>query len=151
MRITQGAFSFLPDLTDEEITAQIRYALAQGWSVSVEHTDDPHPRNTYWEMWGQPIFDLDPDQADVGLEQVRACRTAHPDSYVKVIAYDPAPLRQTTAVRFMVGRPAFEPGYRLDREEKRDRQTSYTLHPYATDRPAGERYGRESDNGGEPR
>ena len=27
MRITQGTFSYLPDFTDEEITAQISYAL----------------------------------------------------------------------------------------------------------------------------
>ena len=26
MRITQGTFSFLPDLTDDEISAQIQYA-----------------------------------------------------------------------------------------------------------------------------
>ena len=50
MRITQGTFSFLPDLTDAEITAQIEYALRNGWAVAVEHTDDPHPRNVYWEM-----------------------------------------------------------------------------------------------------
>ena len=23
-----------------------------GWALSVEYTDDPHPRNTYWEMCG---------------------------------------------------------------------------------------------------
>nr|MBP8139691.1 ribulose bisphosphate carboxylase small subunit [Burkholderiales bacterium] len=57
MRITQGTFSYLPDLTDAEIAAQIDYALGKGWSVSVEHTDDPHPRNVYWEMWGMPMFD----------------------------------------------------------------------------------------------
>ena len=51
MRVTQGTFSFLPDLTDEEIEAQVRYALQNGWSISVEYTDDPHPRNSYWEMW----------------------------------------------------------------------------------------------------
>ena len=45
MRITQGTFSFLPDLTDEQIEAQIRYALRQGWAITVEYTDDPHPRN----------------------------------------------------------------------------------------------------------
>ena len=28
-RITQGQFSFLPDLTDAQITAQIKYALQQ--------------------------------------------------------------------------------------------------------------------------
>jgi len=44
MRITQGTFSFLDDLTDEEIVAQIRYALQNGWAIMVEYTDDPHPR-----------------------------------------------------------------------------------------------------------
>ncbi|MGP0033184.1 MAG: ribulose bisphosphate carboxylase small subunit [Solirubrobacteraceae bacterium] len=140
MRITQGAFSFLPELTDTEIEAQIRYALEHGWSISVEHTDDPHPRNTYWEMWGQPMFDLEPDRAEVALEQVRACRAAHPTNYVKLIAYDPAPLRQTTALSFIVQRPADEPGYRLERTDAHDRVTRYRLHPYATDQPGGRRY-----------
>ena len=58
MRITQGTFSFLPDLTPAQVRAQVQYCLDQGWAVSVEHTDDPHPRNTYWEMWGPPMFDL---------------------------------------------------------------------------------------------
>ena len=29
MRVTQGTFSFLPDLTDEQIAAQIEYCLEQ--------------------------------------------------------------------------------------------------------------------------
>ena len=29
MRLTQGTFSFLPDLTDEQISAQIEYCLQQ--------------------------------------------------------------------------------------------------------------------------
>ena len=48
MRITQGAFSFLPDLTDTQIAAQIDYCLRNQWAVAIEFTDDPHPRNTYW-------------------------------------------------------------------------------------------------------
>ena len=44
MRLTQGQFSFLPDLTDEEINKQITYALSQGWAVAVESTDDPRRR-----------------------------------------------------------------------------------------------------------
>ena len=32
MRVTQGAFSFLADLTDIEIRAQIDYALSKGWA-----------------------------------------------------------------------------------------------------------------------
>ena len=45
MKITQGAFSFLPDLTDEQIDAQVKYSISKGWSISIEYTDDPHPRN----------------------------------------------------------------------------------------------------------
>ena len=32
MRITQGTFSFLPDLTDEQICAQVEYCLGKGWA-----------------------------------------------------------------------------------------------------------------------
>jgi len=78
MRVTQGTFSFLPDLTDDEIRAQIDYALAQGWALSVECTDDPHPRNYYWEMLGNPMFDLR-DAAGV-MAQVVASRAQYPDS-----------------------------------------------------------------------
>ena len=45
MRITQGTFSFLPDLTDDQITRQIAYCQRNGWAVNIEFTDDPHPRN----------------------------------------------------------------------------------------------------------
>ena len=56
MRVTQGTFSFLPDFTDEQIDAQIKYSLRNGWAISIEYTDDIHPRNAYWEMWGLPAL-----------------------------------------------------------------------------------------------
>src|SRR6266699_7187038 len=97
MRITQGTFSYLPDLTDGEIAAQIGYAQARGWAVAVEFTDDPHPRNVLWEMWGLPMFGLaDPAGA---MHEVRACRAAYPGHYVRVTAYDASLGRQTTADR----------------------------------------------------
>jgi ribulose-bisphosphate carboxylase small chain len=140
MRLTQGTFSYLPDLTDEEITAQIRYALDNNWPLSVEFTDDPHPRNTYWEMWGLPMFDLR-DAAGV-LMEVNACRTANPNAYVRLNAYDARLGRQTTALSFLVQRPTAEPGFRLDRAEGADRRIAYTTHAYATERPSGDRYTR---------
>jgi len=140
MRITQGTFSFLPDFTDEQIAAQIRYALNHGWAMSVEYTDDPHPRNSYWEMWGLPLFDQPHDEDQVVLREVWACREAHPRHYIKLIAYDCSLGRQTTALSFIVNRPAEEPGFRLDRIESHDRVVRYRLHPYAADRPAGRRY-----------
>jgi ribulose-bisphosphate carboxylase small chain len=113
MRVTQGTFSYLPDLTDGEILAQLRYAIGRGWAVGVEHTADPHPGNVYWDMWGLPLFDQsDPAPA---LDQVNACRAAHPSGYVRVTAYDPSLGRQTTALSFIVQRPAAEPSFTLDR------------------------------------
>lgn len=115
MRVTQGTFSFLPDLTDEQIEAQLRYALGQGWAISVEYTDDPHPGNSYWELWGHPLFDLEPEDAETAMQVVRACREGFPQHYVKVTAYDASYTRQTTALSFIVNRPAEEPGFRIDR------------------------------------
>jgi ribulose-bisphosphate carboxylase small chain len=140
MRITQGTFSFLPDLTDEEIEAQVRYALGNGWAISVEYTDDPHPRNSYWEMWNLPLFDLTPDQSHLAMQEVAGCRERFPDHYIKVIAYDATYGRQTTSLSFIVNRPANEPGFRLERADRRDRTIDYRLHAYATDVPAGRRY-----------
>ncbi len=141
MRITQGTFSFLPDFTDDQIAAQLRYALGNGWAIMVEHTDDPHPRNSLWEMWGQPMFDLAEEDVDVAMREVRAAREACPREYVKVVCYDASLGHQTTGLSFIVGRPEFEPGFRLERQEKADRQILYTLHSYATDAPPGLRYG----------
>jgi ribulose-bisphosphate carboxylase small chain len=138
MRVTQGAFSFLPDLTDAEIRAQIDYALAKEWACSVEHTDDPHPRNVYWDMWGVPMFGIK-DAAGVMLE-VDACRKAHPDRYIKVNAFDSTRGVESIALSFIVNRPQVEPGFALERQEVAGRSVRYTTRPYSADRPAGERY-----------
>ncbi len=138
MRITQGTFSFLPDLTDAEITAQIQYALDNNWPCSVEFTDDPHPRNVYWDMWGLPMFDL-ADAAGV-LAEVNACRKAKPEHYIRVNAYNASYGKQTVGLSFIVARPTEEPGFRLERQESHDRSIRYTLHSYATDKPQGSRY-----------
>jgi ribulose-bisphosphate carboxylase small chain len=149
MRITQGTFSFLPDFTEEQIAAQIRYALRNGWAIQLEHTDDPHPRNSLWEMWGTPSFDLSEDQVELAMRDVRACLEAWPHRYVKVVAYDASLGRQTTRLSFIVGRPPDEPGFQLGRQEGSDRRIRYTLRAYATDLPPGRRYGAAADAGSE--
>jgi ribulose-bisphosphate carboxylase small chain len=123
-RITQGQFSFLPDLTDAQITAQIRYALAQGWAVNVEYTDDPHPRNTYWEMYGLPLFDLR-DPAGI-LAEVNACRQTFPEHYVRVTAFDATRGWETPRMSFIVNRPEEEPRFSLVRQEAQGRVLRYT-------------------------
>jgi ribulose-bisphosphate carboxylase small chain len=145
MRITQGTFSYLPDFTDDEISAQVEYAISKGWAVAIEFTDDPHPRNVLWEMWGLPMFEI--ADAAAAMHEVAGCREAYPDHYIRVTAYDASLGRQTTALSFIVSRPAHEPGFRLDRQEAADRRIRYSLHAYAADRPAGERYGAARANG----
>jgi ribulose-bisphosphate carboxylase small chain len=138
MRLTQGTFSFLPDLTTDQVRAQLQYCLRQGWALSVEYTDDPHPRNVYWEMYGNPMFDLaDPAPLMVAIE---ACRAAFPRQYIKVNAFDPTRGFETLRLSFIVNRPPEEPGFALDRQEGAGRNVVYTTHAYATDKPTGERY-----------
>ncbi len=138
-RITQGQFSFLPDLTDEEITLQIEYGLRKGYAWQVEYTDDPHPRNTYWEMYGMPMFDLN-DAAGVMME-LKACRKTFPNHYIRMMAFDSTRGIESIAMSFIVNRPASEPGFGLVRQEVDGRSLRYTVHSYATDKPEAQRYG----------
>ncbi|GAC1423119.1 MAG: ribulose bisphosphate carboxylase small subunit [Candidatus Velthaea sp.] len=138
MRITQGTFSFLPDLTDAQIAAQVQYALDNAWPISIEYTRDPHPRNSYWEMFGLPMFDIK-DAAGI-MSEVRRARSEQPDSYIKINAYDARYGRQTTALSFIIQRPAAEPGFRLERQGSHDRVQRYTIASYAVDRAEEARY-----------
>lgn len=123
MRITQGCFSFLPDLTDAQITKQVDYILERGWAVSLEYTDDPHPRNTYWEMWGNPMFDLR-DAKGVMME-LEACRKAYPESYIRVQAFDSTRGFETVRMSFIVNRPSTEPKLHMQRTDTAGRSQNY--------------------------
>ncbi|HSQ79683.1 MAG TPA: ribulose bisphosphate carboxylase small subunit [Casimicrobiaceae bacterium] len=138
MRLTQGTFSFLPDLSDEQIGAQIEYCLKNGWAVSIEYTDDPHPRNSYWDMFGAPMFDLK-DAAGI-MGEIQSCRAAFPNYYIKVNAFDSTHGVESLRLSFIVNRPNDEPGFALIREEAAGRQIRYTTRAYATDKPEGARY-----------
>jgi ribulose-bisphosphate carboxylase small chain len=138
MRITQGAFSFLPDLTDVQITAQVQYCLDQRWAVGIEYTDDPHPRNTYWEMWGLPMFDL---QDAVGvLNELKECRKLHAEKYIRINASDSTHGWECVRLSFIANRPKDEPGFLLTRTEVDGRSIRYSTQSYATMKPEGQRY-----------
>ena len=137
-RLTQGQFSFLPDLSDAQITAQIKYALKNGWAVNVEYTDDPHPRNTYWEMFGMPMFDLK-DPAGI-LMEINNCRKTFPSHYIRVMAFNSHRGNESPSMSFIVNRPKTEPGFGLVRQEGEGRSIRYTVHSYATDKAENERY-----------
>ena len=139
MRITQGTFSFLPDLSDAQITKQIDYCLGNGWAIGLEYTDDPHPRNTFWEMFGNPMFDIH-DAAGVMLE-LHSCRKTFPNHYIRLTAFDSTHGTESVVMSFIVNRPEDEPGFRLVRSEEGGRTMRYSIESYAVQRAAeGARY-----------
>jgi ribulose-bisphosphate carboxylase small chain len=129
MRLHQGAFSLVADLTDEQIRKQIEYCIKKSFAVGIEWTDDPHPRNSYWEMWGLPLFDI-PDAATI-LYEISEARKAHPNVYIKINAFDNTRGVESTGLSFIIQRPAFEPGFYLVRQEAPGRTIRYTLQSYA--------------------
>ena len=132
-RITQGQFSFLPDLTDAQITAQIEYALKNNFAISVEYTDDPHPRNTYWEMFGMPMFDLK-DAAGIMME-INNCRKTFSDYYIRVTAFNSVRGVESPAMSFIVNRPKNEPGFMLQRTEIRAGRSNTPREPMSLTSP----------------
>ncbi len=137
-RLTQGQFSFLPELTDAQITAQLEYALKKGWAIGIEYTDDPHPRNTYWELFGNPMFDL--KDAAGALMEINNARKTFSSHYIRVTAFDATRGVESPTMSYIVNRPKTEPGFGLTRQEVEGRSVRYTIHSYATDKPEGERY-----------
>lgn len=133
MHITQGQFSFLPPLTDDEIRAQVDYAIDNGWALSIEWTDDPHPRNVYWNMWDHPMFEIK-DGAAV-IYELTQCRKANPNTYIKVNAFDNTRGVESMVMSYIVNRPDEEPGFNMVRQESTGRMLRYTTKPYSRDLP----------------
>jgi len=123
MRITQGCFSFLPDLDDNQISDQMEYILSKGWAIAIEHTDDPHPRNTYWNMWGHPMFDL--SDAKGAMMELDDCRKAFGDDYIRILAFDDTSGVESVTMSFIVNRPKQEPSIHLQRTDIVDRAQRY--------------------------
>lgn len=131
-RITQGMFSFLPDLTDDQIATQVQYCLDNGWAVSLEFTEDPHPRNTYWEMWEAPMFDL--VSVTPFMAELKACREAMPECYMRVAAFDSTKGWESLRASFIVQRPPVETLLRMERQYGPGRSVTYSAHVNPPDR-----------------
>jgi ribulose-bisphosphate carboxylase small chain len=139
VRVTQGAFSYLPDLTEAQIKAQVDFALSKKWAVNIEWTDDPHPRNTFWELWGLPLFDCK-DSGAVMFE-LAECKRFNPQGYIKIQAFDPSIGTESCVLSFIAYRPAKEPGFFISRTEDIGRNQKYSFGSYAVQaRPSGTRY-----------
>lgn len=95
-------FSYLPPLTDEQIEKQIAYILRNGWIPAIEYTDRPGPTNHYWTLWKLPLFEA--TTVEEVMAEVKACREAYPDAYLKIVGYDSQ--RQGQTLGFIVHQPS---------------------------------------------
>jgi ribulose-bisphosphate carboxylase small chain len=95
-------FSYLPPLSADEVRAQLENLARQGLIPGIEHSIDPTPRDSYWQLWKLPFIDR-PD-ADTVLAEVDACAVANPRAHVKLVGYDS--VRQGQVVSFVVRAPA---------------------------------------------
>jgi ribulose-bisphosphate carboxylase small chain len=105
--------------------------------MNVEWTDDPHPRNSYWELWGLPLFDIkDPASVMFELKARKSCAAG----YIRVNAFDASYGTESCAMSFIVNRPANEPGF-YQNVAKVNRMIRYTIKSYSVQaNPEGGRY-----------
>jgi ribulose-bisphosphate carboxylase small chain len=95
-------FSYLPQLSEEEIRAQVEYIVSKGWNPAVEHTEPENAASSYWYMWKLPMFgETDVDKI---LAEVEACKKAHPGNHVRLIGYDNYAQSQGTAMVIFRGK-----------------------------------------------
>lgn len=80
-------FSYLPQMTPDQVRRQIAYAIAQGWNPAVEHTAKGTPAKvSFWHMWKLPMFGE--QSVERVLEEIEACHREYPNHHVRVIGYD---------------------------------------------------------------
>jgi ribulose-bisphosphate carboxylase small chain len=65
--------------------------------------------------------------ARVVMEEVKACRAAHPDRYVKVVAFDAVRGCETVRLALFVQRPRIDPGFELVRRATEGSRVRYAL------------------------
>jgi len=74
-------------MTADQIRRQIAYAISQGWTPAVEHSEKGvSARVNYWYMWKLPMFGE--QSVDTVLAEIEACHREFPNHLVRFIAYD---------------------------------------------------------------
>ena len=79
-------FSYLPELTSEQIRSQIEFIVSKGWNPSIEHTEPENAVGSFWYMWKLPMFGE--TDIDAILAEVEACHKAHPNNHVRLLGLD---------------------------------------------------------------
>lgn len=79
-------FSYLPELSDEQIRKQVEYIVSKGWNPAIEHSEPENATSNFWYMWKLPMFGE--TNVDRILAEAEACHKAHPNNHVKLIGFN---------------------------------------------------------------
>ncbi len=89
-------FSYLPEMSKENIRKQVEYIVKQGWNPAIEHSEPENAFDHYWYMWKLPMFGE--TNVDSILAEADACHKAHPGNHVRLVGYDNAAQSQGTSM-----------------------------------------------------
>ena len=81
-----GTFSYLPEMTTDQIRKQVQWIVDNGWNPAIEHSEPRFAKSNYWYMWKLPMFGE--TDVDTILAEIEACHAANPDNHVRLIGYD---------------------------------------------------------------
>ncbi|MCO5126369.1 MAG: ribulose bisphosphate carboxylase small subunit [Rhodobacteraceae bacterium] len=81
-----GTFSYLPEMTSDQIRKQVEWIVRHGWNPAIEHTEPQFAVGNYWYMWKLPMFGE--TDVDAILAELSACHDANPGHHVRLIGYD---------------------------------------------------------------
>merc|ERR1712078_318520 len=103
--------SYLPPLSDEEISKQVDYLVGNGWAPCIEFASQEEAdtnqlffagpalyENRYWTMWKLPLSGC--QSGDEVLKEIALCQEEYPGYRVRVVGFDRA--RQVQTAGFIV-------------------------------------------------
>ena len=91
--------SYLPPLSDDEISRQIDYLVNNGWAPCIEFASQEEAdtnqlffagpalyENRYWTMWKLPMFGC--QSGEEVLAEIQNCQDEYPGYRVRVVGFD---------------------------------------------------------------
>merc|ERR1711975_1163 len=103
--------SYLPPLSDADISKQVDYLVGNGWSPCIEFASQEEAdtnqlffagpalyENRYWTMWKLPMFGC--QSGDEVLKEIEECQKEYPGYRVRVVGFDR--VRQVQMAGFIV-------------------------------------------------
>ncbi|GET36857.1 MULTISPECIES: ribulose bisphosphate carboxylase small subunit [Microseira] len=93
--------SYLPPLSDAQITRQLQYILDKGYIPGVEFSESSEPTQHYWTLWKLPLFNA--TTTNEVLSEIKACRAEYGNCFIRVMGFDN--VKQCQVLSFIVHKP----------------------------------------------